>query len=51
MIQVCEERVLSENRMKRKRLSDQKNKKLNTLSELRKTRKKVREDTKICSIR
>ena len=26
MIQVCGERILSENRMKRKRLSDQKNK-------------------------
>ena len=51
MIQVCGERVLSENRMKRKRLNNPKNKKKKTQSESRKTRKKVGEDTKIGRIR
>ena len=40
MIQVRGERVLSENRMKRERLSDQKKKK-QEVSESRETRKKV----------
>ena len=51
MIQVCGERVLSENRMKRKRLRDRKNQEVITQSKSRKMRKKVGEDTKICRIR
>ena len=41
MIQVRGERVLSENRMKRERLSHQKKKKKQEVSESRETRKKV----------
>ena len=53
VIQVCGERVLSQNRMKRKRLSDQKKtkQKVKFIKRVEKTRKKVREDTKICRIR
>ena len=49
MIQVCGERVLSENRMKRKRLSDQKKKQ--EVKDVKETRKKVREDTNTVELR
>ena len=42
MIQVCGERVLSENRMKRKRLSDKKKKKKKTRSKRRKRSREKR---------
>ena len=52
MIQVCGERVLSENRMKRKRLSDQKKKQeVKDVKGVEKTRKKVREDTNTVELR
>ena len=52
MIQVCGERVLSENRMKRKRPSDQKKKQeVKDVKRVQKTRKEVREGTKIGRIR
>ena len=50
MFYVCRERVLSQNRMKRKRTSDQKKQEVKE-SESRKTGKKVGEDTKIGRIR
>ena len=50
MIYVCRERILSQNRMKRKRMSDRKKQEVKE-SESRKTDKKVREDTKIGRIR
>ena len=51
IIQVREERVLSENRLKGKRQSDRKKQEVKGESKSRKTHKKVREDTKIGRIR
>ena len=52
MIQVCGERVLSENRMKRKRLSDRKKKKeVKDVKGVEKNAQNVREDTNTVELR
>ena len=52
MIQVCGERVLSENRMKRKRLSDRKKKQeVKDVKGVEKNAQNVREDTNTVELR
>ena len=51
MIQVCGERVLNENRMKRKRRATKKKQEVKDVKGVEKTRKKVREDTNTVELR